>query len=393
MSATRRPVTDTRKELPAGWRWVNLKEIGIFEAGGTPAKERKDYWNGEIPFVTGADITELFITKNNARAFLTRNGLYSGKTVICEAGTVIIVTRTRVGRSGIAQEVMGASQDITAFKCGPEIHQEFLCRYLHNISEHLIDNCRGATIQGLTREFVDTLEIPLPSIAEQKRIAGLLREQMAAVDKACAAAQARLEAAKALPAAFVHDTLQNGQRRKHRLGDCLVEERNGVGADWANYPILGATRNGLAPAKEAVGKSPERYKLVNPVTVFYNPMRILLGSIAMVDEEDATGITSPDYVVVKGKRGVLDTRWFYYWFRSVQGTQLINALSRGAVRERILFNRLASGMIELPDYETQLRASTRMRHVMPIVENVIQELETINALPAALLRRAFQGEL
>jgi type I restriction enzyme, S subunit len=95
-----------------------------------------------------------------------------------------------------------------------------------------------------------------------------------------------------------------------RLSDCLVEIRTGVGADWSKYPVLGATRNGLAPAKEGVGKAPERYKPIDPVTVFYNPMRILLGSIAMVDEGDATGITSPDYVVVKGRPGILDTRWF-----------------------------------------------------------------------------------
>ena len=113
----------------------------------------------------------------------------------------------------------------------------------------------------------------------------------------------------------------------------------------------------------------------------------------MVDEGDATGITSPDYVVVKGQPGILDTRWFYYWFRSAQGAQLIDSLLRGAVRERILFNRLAAGKIELPDYETQLHASTRMKQVKPIVGSITKELENINALPAALLRQAFNGEI
>lgn len=129
------------------------------------------------------------------------------------------------------------------------------------------------------------------------------------------------------------------------------------------------------------------------MTVFYNPMRILLGSIAMVDDDDPPGITSPDYVVVKGRPGMLDTRWFYYWFRSIHGVNLIASLSRGAVRERILFNRLATGMIDLPDYETQKQASDRMKHVQPVVEAVAKELQAINALPAALLRRAFNGEL
>lgn len=63
------------------------------------------------------------------------------------------------------------------------------------------------------------------------------------------------------------------------LSEALIEVSSGVGASWSKYPVLGATRAGLALAKEPVGKSPERYKLVEPWTIFYNPMRILLGSI------------------------------------------------------------------------------------------------------------------
>jgi type I restriction enzyme S subunit len=122
-------------------------------------------------------------------------------------------------------------------------------------------------------------------------------------------------------------------------------------------------------------------------------MRILLGSIALVDDGDDAGITSPDYVVVKGRPGVLDTRWFYYWFRSAQGARLIDSLSRGAVRERILFNRLAAGEIELPDSEAQIAASQRMKKVTALVNSITNELEAIDALPPTILRRAFSGKL
>src|ERR1035437_1445565 len=133
--------------------------------------------------------------------------------------------------------------------------------------------------------------------------------------------------------------------REISLGEALVEVSSGVGAAWSNYRVLGATRAGLALAKEPVGKSPERYKLVSPGTVFYNPMRIMIGSIAMVDDGDATGITSPDYVVLKGREGRVHSRWFYYWLRSPYGKRCIESLARGAVRERMLFNRLADGEI------------------------------------------------
>jgi len=137
------------------------------------------------------------------------------------------------------------------------------------------------------------------------------------------------------------------------LGDVLTEIKSGIGKDWAKYPVLGATREGVAPAKERPGKTPERYKPVFPGTIFYNPMRILIGSIAYVGEGDQPGITSPDYVVFQGKEGKVDSRWFYYWLRSPLGHQSIVSLARGAVRERMLFARLAEAEVDLPDFDTQ----------------------------------------
>lgn len=55
---------------------------------------------------------------------------------------------------------------------------------------------------------------------------------------------------------------------RRRLGDCLEEVARGVGSSWARYRVVGATRAGIAPAKEPVGKNPERYKLVEPGTIF-----------------------------------------------------------------------------------------------------------------------------
>jgi type I restriction enzyme S subunit len=95
-------------------------------------------------------------------------------------------------------------------------------------------------------------------------------------------------------------------------------------------------------------------------------MRILLGSIALVDDGDANGITSPDYVAVKGIPGKLDTRWFYWRFRSPLGMELIGSLSRGAVRERILFSRLSTGEIELPSADAQVSASRRMKAIITL---------------------------
>jgi type I restriction enzyme S subunit len=178
-------------------------------------------------------------------------------------------------------------------------------------------------------------------------------------------------------------------KQKILLGDVLTEVKAGIGKDWAKYPVLGATRDGLAPAKERPGKSPQRYKPVLPGTVFYNPMRILIGSIAFVDDDDKPGITSPDYVVFRGNEGQIDSRWFYFWLRSPLGHKCVASLARGAVRERMLFNRLAKAEVELPDFATQLTVSKVLAEAKHQISSmraaILGQLDDLEQLPHRMI--------
>jgi len=153
--------------------------------------------------------------------------------------------------------------------------------------------------------------------------------------------------------------------------------------------MVGATRGGLAPAKEGVGKNPGRYKLVEPGTIFYNPMRILLGSIAFLDEGQPPGITSPDYVVFRTRSGMVHPRWFYYWLRSEDGAAFIGTLARGAVRERMLFRRLAEAEIEVAAYDSQLKFAWAIEFVERARAAAEAQLEAAKALSSAYFSRLF----
>jgi type I restriction enzyme S subunit len=180
---------------------------------------------------------------------------------------------------------------------------------------------------------------------------------------------------------------------KIKLGEALTEIKSGVGSSWADYPVYGATVDGIAPAKEMPGKSPQKYKLVSPGTIFYNPMRILIGSVAYVDETTPSGITSPDYVVFRGNEGAIDSLWFYYWLRSPLGHDCILSLARGAVRERMLFNRLAEAEVELPDYEVQLQYAKKLKVAQSDINTtkaaIDAQLKDLKSLPHRILASSF----
>ncbi len=245
-------------------------------------------------------------------------------------------------------------------------------------------------MRNIGQDVIASIPIALPKRDKQCDIAKRLEGLMSAARDARVAAITQIEDCTHLANAIVRETLAVSGDEPRPLGEVLSEVKDGIGASWTDFPVLGATRNGLAPAKEPVGKNPSRYKPVLQGTVFYNPMRILIGSIAMVDDVDTAGITSPDYVVLRGRDGVVDSRWFYYWLRSPEGERCITSLARGAVRERMLFSRLAEGEIALPPYEVQRAASQALAQIRPMKQQVEAQLRDIDLLPGRLLAQTFE---
>ena len=193
-------------EVPDGWQVVRLGNVATMSHGGTPRKNQPEYWDGQIPFVTGADLTDFRISRRNARSFLTAEGLHSGHTAICEPGALLLATRTRVGLAGIAAEIMGASQDITCMIPNGQVHSDYLCRALVQLGPSLQQKSRGTTIQGITRDEVSSLPILLPPLPEQRAIAAVLDS----IDEAIECTDAVITATGRLRDALLHELLTCG---------------------------------------------------------------------------------------------------------------------------------------------------------------------------------------
>jgi type I restriction enzyme S subunit len=251
------------------------------------------------------------------------------------------------------------------------------------------DQNSKTTIAHLPLVRLQKLPVPGLDLLTQRQITVRIKAQLREVENARTAAASQLRDISALADAIIFKSLGSMQNLEC-LGNVIFEVKHGIGKHWADHPVLGATRDGLAPAKEPPGKHATKYKPATPGTVFYNPMRILIGSIAFVDDDDTPGITSPDYVVLRGKPGVVDSRWFYHWLRSPLGARCIQSLARGAVRERMLFNRLAEGEIALPSYADQQRASAALKVLKPLREAIESRLSEIDLLPQRILAQAFE---
>jgi type I restriction enzyme, S subunit len=350
------------------------------------------YYGGNIPRLMVEDVT--------------RDGMYVEPKIdfLTEAGAEL----SRPMKKGDLTMVVSGSPGVPAIlNVDACIHDGFVG--FRNLDNKVIDteylfywflfslvetdrNATGAIFRNLTTHQIKQLDVPTFAITKQRHIATHLKTRLAEVEKARKAVEIQLQETEKLANAIIFNSINSGKPQTLPLGKVLDEIKQGIGENWADFPVLGATRDGLAPAKSPPGKKPERYKPVFPGTVFYNPMRILIGSIAFVDQEDTPGITSPDYVVLKGKPGIVDSRWFYYWLRSPLGEHCILSLARGAVRERMLFSRLSKGNIELPDFKVQQDAAAALAELKPLRRTLERQRDEITQLPQRILAQAFEIE-
>ena len=216
--------------IPDGWQVMRLGDVTTMSQGGTPRKDRPEYWDGHIPFVTGADLTKFRIGRRNARSFLTDQGLYSGGTVVCEPGNLLLATRTAVGLAGMATETLGASQDITCLVTNGRVDAEYLCRSLVGLASSLKRRSRGTTIQGITRDDVTSLHILLPPLPEQRAIAAVLDS----IDEAIERTDAVIAATEQLRDSLLHELLTRGVPGWHTEW----KEAPGVGTIPANWVVV-----------------------------------------------------------------------------------------------------------------------------------------------------------
>jgi type I restriction enzyme S subunit len=186
---------DDKVALPDGWRWAKLGDVCIIIAGQSPPSNTYRHEPEGLPFFQGkADF--------GARHPIPRVWC-SEPNKVAERGDILISVRAPVGPTNIADQVCCIGRGIAAIRCKAEIDMEFLLSWLKHTESSLAKKGSGSTFSAISRNHLENFDVPLPPLAEQKRIAAMLNEQMAAIDKARSAAEAQLVEINVLPAALL----------------------------------------------------------------------------------------------------------------------------------------------------------------------------------------------
>ena len=168
-------------DIPESWRWVRLRDLGVTQTGNTPPKSHPEYFGQDIPFITPGDIALTNIDYNN-------QGIsFYGENVarICNAESILqVCIGGSIGKAAITNRKVAFNQQIntiTPLQC--------LSEYLFSVfqSAYFITTMKekagGTATPIINRGLWDKLLIPLPPLAEQKRIVQKLEEILPLCEK------------------------------------------------------------------------------------------------------------------------------------------------------------------------------------------------------------------
>lgn len=152
-----------------------LGEIVRVASGSTPKTTKPEYWDGEVAWVTPADLSrggQKTVTETTRR--LTEEGVSSCATSVLPAGSVLLSSRAPIGLVAINGIPMATNQGFKSLIPGPEIDASYLYYWLRANRPMLESLGNGATFKELSKKTVEQLEVPVPPIQEQRRIAAIL---------------------------------------------------------------------------------------------------------------------------------------------------------------------------------------------------------------------------
>jgi len=392
-------------ELRAGWTTTTLGEVSRVVSGSTPRTTEPQFWGGEIAWITPDDLSG-YSEKRIARGArsITSAGYESCSTQLMPAGTVLYTSRAPIGYAAIASAPVCTNQGFKSFVPTDAVNSDYLYWFLLHATPQIRKLGSGTTFPELSKKGAEGVPLPLPPLAEQRRIVAAIEEQFSRLDAAegsLAVGCVRLKALKAIAAARIADvrwpvvrladvaTVVSGQTPKGltTLPDGPIPFYKVGDMNTANGAAMGAARGYLDGHLAASQKL-----TVRPIGTVIFPKRggaIVTNKKRILVRPSAFDLNTMG--VVPGAE--LDQRYLLAWFETVD----LNALADGSSVPQINHGDIEPLEIPLPPLEEQRRIVAEVEQQLSLIDSLRAAVESAQkrsaALRRAILECAFRGEL
>lgn len=155
-----------------------LKDIAEIIAGGTPSTKMEQYWNGEIAWITPKDLANhsgRYISRGERN--ITKEGLENSSTKLMPINSVLFTSRAPIGYVAIAKNQVCTNQGFKSLVCKDSIcYYMYIYYWLIYNTDYIKSKANGSTFQEISTNVMKEIEIDLPSIDYQKKVANILKK-------------------------------------------------------------------------------------------------------------------------------------------------------------------------------------------------------------------------
>jgi type I restriction enzyme S subunit len=168
-------------EIPESWKWYRIGELFSIVNGFTPLKSNLEFWtDGDIPWFTIEDVHRQGRFINSTEKYITRKALSKSTERIVPADTVLLCCTASVGEYAFTRIPLTTNQQFNAFVvkeyCKKAVYPLYVFEYAKTLKGALIDRAGKTTFNFISVGKLSNMLIPLPPLAEQKRIVAKLEE-------------------------------------------------------------------------------------------------------------------------------------------------------------------------------------------------------------------------
>lgn len=423
-------------EIPEHWGTKKLKYVSSFiTTGKTPKSSNEHYFNGEIDWFTPSDFkASLYL--NNSNKTITKLALLKEKLKLYPPYTILLIgIGATIGKTGIIFKEAFSNQQINAINLDSKnIFPKYGMYYIASKEKTIKEIANSVTLPIFNQSDTKNLIICVPSIAEQKRIAGFLDRKCGEIDEAIAKKQRLIELLEEQKTILINQAVTKGLNPDAPMKDSGIEwlgeipkhwksivvkkaakvgYKNFVDGDWIESPFIknegirliqtGNVGIGVYKEKGYRYISEKTFTNFNCTEIF--PDNILIcrldgpvGRACLVPDLGVRMITSVDNAILKPSKD-FDPQFIVYVMSSSLWIEWIQSLCRagGGFRFRISRSMLGELRIPMPPINEQIEISHYLNKQIELITKntniLLQGIEKLTELKQILIAEAVTGKI
>jgi restriction endonuclease S subunit len=251
---------DWLEEIPEEWKIVRVKSQYEIMNGSTPSSTVPEYWDGDIPWATPADISSITKYIYDTKRKLTELGLNNCGAKLAKEGSVILTTRAPIGNVAVMGNQMCVNQGCKILvKNNDNQIEEYLFYYLSSFNKLLNIYGSGSTFLELSTSALASFILVNPPINSQRLIVRYLDLEITRIDSLIEEKENLIKLLKEKRETLIAHVVTKGLNPETKMKDSGIDYIGEIPKDWDTRRLKSVLRSPLSYGANEIAEDKNEY--------------------------------------------------------------------------------------------------------------------------------------